>query len=404
VADIRSFLKAKEEREQKQESYRGKIVRHRVTFAYRVLAVILLITAFILIVYFQYRNRIFTDYDVVATMAQSSVSQSTDVRLGNCVLTYSKDGAHCTNQKGEVLWNQTYDMQDILLSVNGDVAAIATYGGRNVYVQSSDKILGQFTTNMPIQCLAVAGNGNVAVTMADTENTYLYIYDAEGTLRYEGEATMSGSGYPMTASLTPNGEILAISYLQPDTDTIKSHIAFYNLGSVGDNYADSDRLVSAYNYGASVIPYVQFFNNRQSFALSDSRLMFFDGSQKPESAGEYLLNDREVRSVYYSDTYVGLVFLADQAENADQLYQIEVYSSSGNVVGTYGFSIEYTDIFFQDDTFVIYNETQCLVQTMEGIVKYEGSFSKPIRLMLPGTGTWQYQIVTNNSIDTIQLK
>jgi hypothetical protein len=404
VADIRSFIKAKEEREQKRDTYRGKIARHRLLFAYRILAVVLLITVFVLIVYFQYQNRVFTAYDVVNTMAQNAISQSTDVRLGNCVLTYSKDGAHCTNPKGEVLWNQTYDMQDILLSVNGDVAAIATYGGRNVYVQSSDKILGQFTTNMPIQCLAVSGNGNVAVTMADTENTYLYIYDTEGNLRYEGEATMGGSGYPVAVSLSPGGELLMISYLQPDTDTIKSHIAFYNLGAVGDNHADNDRLVSAYNYGATVIPYVQFFDDSRSFALSDSRLMFFDGSKKPESAGEYLLTDREVRSVYHSDAYVGLIYYADQGETADELYQIEVYNSSGKEVGTYGFSIEYTDIFFHDDTIVIYNETQCLILTMEGIVKYEGSFSKPVRLMLPGTGTWQYQIVTNQSIDTIQLK
>jgi hypothetical protein len=404
VADIRSFLKAKEEREQKRDSYSRKIARHRRTFAYRVLVVAAIIIALILIVYYQYRNRVFTDYEMVSTLAQNAVTQSTDIRLGNCVLTYSKDGAHCTNQKGEILWNQTYDIQDILLSVNGDVAAIATYGGRNVYVQSAAKILGQFTTNMPIQNMTVAGNGNVAVTMADTENTYLYIYDTAGTLLYEGEVTMSGSGYPVAVSLSPSGELLMISYLQPDTDTIKSHIAFYNLGEVGDNHADNDRLVSAYNYGESVIPYVQFFNNSQSFALSDSRLIFFSGTQTPESNGEYLLTDREVRSICHSENYVGLVFYADQAETADELYQIEVYNNSGKAVGIYGFSIEYTDIFFQDDTIVIYNETQCLVLNMEGDVKYEGSFTKPVRLMLPGSGTWQYQVVTNDSIDTIQLK
>jgi hypothetical protein len=404
VADIRSFLKAKEEREQKRENYRAKITRHRLTYVYRILAIVIIVAALVIFISMQYKNRIFTGYTVVNTMAQSVVTQSTDVRLGNNVLTYSKDGAHCTNAKGDILWNQTYDMQDLLLSINGDVAAIGNYDGRTVYVQNSTKILGQFTTNMPIQCLAAAANGNVAVTMADTDTTYIHIYDAVGTMLYEGEVTMNGSGYPISMSLSPNGELLMVSFLQPDQDSIKSHIAFYNLGAVGDNHADNDRLVSAYNYGETVIPLVQFLTESQSFALSDSRLMFFSGNQTPESEVEYLLTDKEVRSVFTSDRYVGLVFYANQPETEDDLYQIDIYRSDGKFVGVFGFSMEYSDVFFEENDFVIYNETECMLITLDGAIKYQGSFDKSVRLMLPGKGTYQYQIVTNSSMDTIQLE
>ena len=53
---------------------------------------------------------------------------------------------------------------------------------------------------------------------------------------------------------------------------------------------------------------------------------------------------------------------------------------------------------------VIYNETQCQIMTMDGIEKFNGSFSKPVRLMLPTGKAYRYLLVTDSSIDTIQLK
>ena len=51
-----------------------------------------------------------------------------------------------------------------------------------------------------------------------------------------------------------------------------------------------------------------------------------------------------------------------------------------------------------------YNETECMVMTMDNIEKFRGEFSKTVRLMLPAGGPYKYLLVTDSSIDTIQLK
>ena len=51
-----------------------------------------------------------------------------------------------------------------------------------------------------------------------------------------------------------------------------------------------------------------------------------------------------------------------------------------------------------------YNETECEIITLGGVEKFKGTFDKTVRLMIPAGGTYKYAIVTENSIDTIQLK
>ena len=108
-----------------------------------------------------------------------------------------------------------------------------------------------------------------------------------------------------------------------------------------------------------------------------------------------------MRSVFYSDRYIGLVFGSD---DSDYLYKLNVYDASAERVGTYYFDIAYKDIFFGKDNFVIYNESECLIMTMDGIEKFNGSFQKTVELMLPLGNSYQYMLVTDTSIDKIQLK
>ena len=56
-------------------------------------------------------------------------------------------------------------MQNPIVSVCGEVAAIADYNGRTIYIQSKEKQLGTVTTNLPIRSINVAANGVVAVVL-----------------------------------------------------------------------------------------------------------------------------------------------------------------------------------------------------------------------------------------------
>ena len=401
MADIRSYMKEKEKREKRerrQVDYKEMIARHRLASVYRVLLILLLAAAFVVFAVIQYRRRTYTDYDIVATSPREAISGTTDVKLGSSILTYSKDGAHCTDARGNVTWNQTFEIQDVILARNGETVAIGEYNGRSIYIANSEKLLGQISTAMPIRQLAVSATGKVTAVLADTDITWINTYESSGEMTREGRSHMDDSGYPMAISVSPNGELLMVAYVYVDAGVLRTNVAFYNFGLVGANY--SDGLVSTYSYTDMVIPCVGFLDDDTAFTVGDNRLTIYTGAHIPEEEAGHLY-DREIRSVFYGEKYIGLVFLSDNNENR---YQLKVYDTESGRVSDFYFDLDYTDIFFGKDNFVIYNETQCQILTMSGTEKFHGDFSKAVRLMAPVGNTYKYLLMTDDSIDTIQLK
>lgn len=402
MSNVRDYLKEREKRVgSTQSTYKEKIKSHRLVIFYRLILAAALIAAVAVFFVVQWQNKVFTDSEVIHSSPVTIVQGASVERLGSNVLLYSKDGASCLDAKGNALWNRTFEMQAPMLSVCGTVAALADYNGRTIYVCSSTGELGTVKTNLPIRKICAAGNGVVAAVLDDANVTRIFLYNANEDTEQsivEIKATMDKSGYPMSISLSPNGKLLAISYLYVDSGNMKSTVAFFNFGEVGRN--ESDNYVSGYDYLNTVVPYVQFMNNSAAFGVSDDRIVFFQGGEKPSNTASTLLEE-EVQGVYYNEDYVGLVFVNQTGESA---YRLDVYNTSGNKVTSHFFDIEYTDIVFNKDQIIIYDDMDCSISSIKGVDKFKGEFEKPTSLVIPTSSIYKYVAVTSHSIDTIELK
>ena len=401
MAERRTHLKAVKVDEKKREDYRDKIRKHKMSAVYRLLLVVAVLLILVGIVYVQYKNHVYTSYDLVDSQSFDRVAGSEIMPLGENILTYSHDGAHCTSAKGEVLWNQTFEMQNILTATCEDVVAFADYNGRAVYVLDSTKKICEINTSMPIRSIAVAGNGRVAVAVADTAITWIYIYEPDGKKAYEVKTTMGQSGYPVDFSLSPNGELLGLVCMYADAGVIKSQIAFHNFGAVGSNM--SDYRVSADTYPDTLIPYIEFIDGNTAIAVGEDRMLVYKGDQKPVLKTQYLIED-EIQGVYHNEEYIGIMLRSDQV---DKQHKLDIYSANKeNKVGSVYFNLKYDDIFFTDEYLVIYDNKGCLIQTYSGKNKFEGEFLTTADLLMPvGKGrNFKYILILGDSINTIQLK
>lgn len=395
MADVRSYLKEKRERD--DITYKEKIHKHKLFTLYRVLLVVVAVLVIVVLVAIQYKNRVYDGYEVIDTYEKEEIKGIVEVPLSNTVLTYSKDGAHCTDAKGNVLWNQTYEMQSPMLSVCEDVVALADYNGGTIYIYNTAGKMGTVNTTMPIRHMTVAANGVVAAVLDEGDTTWVVVFNTEGDKLVDFKKTMKNSGYPISVSLSSNGLLCAISYMYVDMGEIKSSIAFYNFGEVGKNQADN--LVCGYEFVDCIIPCVQFIGTRNAFAVGDDRVVFFAGIQKPENIATVLVSE-EIRAVYYNKEYVGLVFANERGSG----YRLDVYNTSGEKVISKEFDMEYINILFDNKNFLIYNETEVYLGTMDGIEKYRGNFDKAITTIIPTGTSYRYTLVTKDSIDTIRMR
>lgn len=401
MTNIRDYIKKKEKKKEKnqEDSFSRKIIRHRITIAYRTILVLAVLAAAAAVVIVQMKTRVFTGYQTMLSVQKEHIEGSAVTALGEDILVYSNDGASCMDASGNVLWNQTFEMQEPILSMCQNVAAIGDYNGRAIYVMSTEQTLGEIDTKMPIRDFAVSANGIVAAVLDDTAGvTWIYLFDASGNTLAYFKTTMKDSGYPVCVTISDEGYLVGVSYLYMDNGTMRSSVAFYNFGPVGQN--EIDNFVSSYDYIDTIVPFVQFINNGQAIAVADNRLVFFEGDQKPVSIADILL-DGKIESVYYGNGYAALVY-NDVTGNA--LYKVDIYNDDGKLADTVMLDMQFSDILFHKEKMIAYSEQECLVHTITGMDNYSGKFDKQVLTLIPTETTYKYVIVTSDSIETIELQ
>lgn len=398
MTDIKEFLRKKDKKEDKKTEYLKKQIRtHRVRVIVRTVSIIGVLAALSAAVYFQLKNQTYSGYTVVSGTERQQYDGTSLIAYQNGFVTYSKDGISYMDYKGNAMWNQTYEMQSPRVAVQDKWVAVGDYNGHIIYDISLDGTVQEIDTNLPIRSLAVSGSGVVAAVLDDGNVTWINVYNPSGEKAVGIKTTMQKSGYPMRISLSGNGKLMQVSYLKVESGSMKAVVSFYNFDEVGQNYTDT--MVSSYEYNGSVVPFAAFMNESTAFSIADNQLMIYEGAEIPKSIFQIFLNE-QVRDVYYSDSYIGIVFEGTSGEGK---YRIDIYDKSGNMTVSKSFGQEYRDIIFVKDTLIIYNEAECIISNLHGRDKYEGDISEQTQLLKPLGGN-RFLAVTQDSLDIIEMK
>jgi hypothetical protein len=345
----------------------------------------------------QYISRTFNTYRVVREMEMVFEEGGKTDKLGNNLLIYNKDGMRCVDAKSKVIWDITYQIQEPCVVVDGTTVAVGGYGDHLIYVMNESGRIGEINTNLPIRNLCVAEAGYVGAVLDDNDVYWIYIYDVNGEEITRARTTMEQSGYPLAIELSPNGKLLGVSYLYLDAGTVRSNVAFYNLGEVGQNY--TDQYMSGYIY-QEIVPEICYLNESTAMAVSDGRLMVYSGSEKPTETKGIIWNDT-VRATYWGDENVILIYNGSAGQNK---YLMKVYDLNGNLVLEKSFDLEYTDIQSQNGIITIYNSNEILVVTLDGRERFNGSFGGNIRKMIPTSVKYKYLVLFEDTFKVIELE
>lgn len=396
MARIKDFVTPAGAKSNKIE-FERKIKAHRRGRFFKILSIGIVAVLFVSALIFLWKNAVYTSYSEISSFPRISSSDSVCLNHNGRVLTYSKDGISSMDIKGNLVWNETYQMQDPIVEVNENAVAVGDYNGHIIYVMDEKGKVGEIDTNLPIRDLCVSKTGIVAAVLKDSKLTRLNLYDPKGKELVKSECRMSQNGYPIAVALSDTGEVMEVSYLYVDSGSMKSSVAFYNFSDIGQNSVD--RLVSGNEYADTVIPYVGFLGKDSAFAVGNSRISFYGGADKPVSIAEKLLSE-EIQAVYAGNDHVGLVYI-DTTGAA--LYRIDIYDKKGNLILGQNIDIDYQNILIQKSSIVVYNNTECVMYSMTGKEKYRGTFGKSVSLLIPINNNNRFIMVSPDSIDIIEL-
>jgi hypothetical protein len=85
--------------------------------------------------------------------------------------------------------------------------------------------------------------------------------------------------------------------------------------------------------------------------------------------------EEEIKSVFYSEKYAGLIVDNPEGESP---YRLDVYKANGNLVFSKDFQYQYTHADIDGEHVILYNEDSCRIYSMSGRLKFAGTFDFPL--------------------------
>lgn len=381
------------------DEYKQKIREHRLKILKRTLVTALIVFVIIAGLFLFLALRHYEDFDVNSTVERSDTAATIFEEFQGNILKYSNDGALYTDTYNERIWNQTYEMAKPTIDMCEDYLAIYDKKGTQIYIMTSQGLVSNIETTMTIEQVSIAAQGTVAVLMGDQSNSYLVVYDKNGKELVNGAIYGEDGGYPIAIALSNDAIKLAVSMLDINDGKVKTTIAFYNFGSVGEN--EIDRIVSANSFSDMVIPQLDFVSDDRMVAYGDSEIAIFEGTQKPKLAQEIPLTG-EAKSIFNNNKYVGVVY-SNNDENLT--HHVAVYDMHGFTVMEKDFSQEYTEIgFLSNNEVCILNDHSCDIYTVRGIYKFHYDFDEELYKVISGGTGLNYTIILENSTEKVRLK
>ncbi|MCR4866507.1 MAG: DUF5711 family protein [Lachnospiraceae bacterium] len=396
MATISRFPVREEDSDRDNMNFSQKLHLHKLRNLVVVLVCVsvIVVLATVLLVY--YKNQLYTKITVTNSIERVSIETNSYVNNYGSIIVYSKDGVSCINEKGSVIWNMTYEMQNPILKRSSEYVGVGDYDGHKIYVVDSAGTVYEIDTTLPLRDFSVSKEGLVAAILEDSANSWVNVYNVKGEKIVEIKATMSKTGYPLCVAIS--GEVMAVSYLHVDSDVMKSGVTFYNFGGVGENV--TDRIVSSYEYPDAVVPTLDFIDSDTLMALADNRLMFYEGSKIPKSTADILFAE-SVLGVYYGKTYVCLVSYDSSGEDK---YKMDIYDTKGRKTGSYRYNMDFKDIVVGNGQVLIYNENECIMVDADGTEKYNNKFESPVLFVATTESAKRYLFVRQASIDVVKFE
>lgn len=338
----------------------------------------------------------YTSVRTVDTYRVSGAASNEYKQFADGVLKYSRDGISYLDQKGSEVWNQPYQIQNPVVDVNETSGAVADKGGNAILVFNEEGLRGEIETDLPIERISVSEQGIVSVILIDESSSQILCYDAAGNILVEHKTSVNGTGYPMDAALSPDGEILQVLYLYTQDGTITSRVAYYNFGQEGES--ETDHQVTEQEYKDVVMADGFFMNQSVSAAVGDNMLTIFRGKSVPEEAVKVEI-DKEIKSVFHNQEYIGMILKNEGKEG----YELRLYNDRGQMAMSEDFSGDYSNVKICGSQVIMYDGKNCSIFTRGGIQKFEGEMNSNILEIFPVAGVNKYIVMNENGMEVVRL-
>ena len=337
---------------------------------------------------------LFQTYDSVQVLSSHALPDAAGngyEAFAGDILKYNTDGVSLMGSNGEEEWNQPVQMQRPTAAVNGDYVVVADVTGTYACIFDEKGMTGQAECSKPIEKAAVSAAGTVTVIQENGATPVVSCFNKEGKLLLELQTALAETGYPLSAAVSDDGEVMAVSYMQVSRKGVGGQVIYYDLKA-----KDKDKVLFKKTFENEAAGEV-FFMDDFSVVIAETQCLVYKGLKEPEEKRK--INCRgQIEKIFRDERYFGLLISGESGDS-----RLRIFGRNGSEKTDKPVQGSFEKVEFADKQVMLYSGQACCIYTLRGIRRFEGQLEDSALFMTPLRGINRYAVVTNDGIDTVRL-
>ena len=330
------------------------------------------------------------------TYTEAASNDGSYVSFQNGILRYSRDGVTFLNTRGAAQWDQSYQIKTPIVDVSEESAAIADKGGNTIVVLTKDGLKGEITTTLPIEKISVSEQGIVCAILEDENEPRIVCYDAAGNLLIEHKTSFDGTGYPVSASISEDGEGLQVVYDGATGTDVCSKVVFYDFSE--ESGTDGNHIKASFDYEGTIMANGAYMDDKNAMAIGDDKVIFYRVEESVEETAVIEL-DKKIKLAVNDEDYVALVLYGE----GEAGYELRLYDTDGEEHMSENFTGEYKHISMERHQVILYDGKKCNIFLASGIHKFVGEMNENIQAIVPVSGINKYVVMDVDGMEIVRL-
>lgn len=290
----------------------------------------------------------------------------------NQIIRLTSDGITAYDIKGNELWNNALTVNKPIVKHKGDYLALANKDDKKIVIFNDKGKKGEITTSNTLTYFSINANGDVA-TIEKTEDGHITsAYNSKGELlgdKVQGVTYIKDAGFPISAEVTPDKQLLLVSYIDIYNPVITSVLKALMIDKVGEEAVFNSK------YGIeekdNIIYEIEFINQNTWAAIGDNLITLYnvEGEKIKEIPNLYLKYTPYVDGVFRSNHY--LPILSTQKGSSQGLGdKLTLLDAGGEVVYTEDFDQSVTYFNATDKGIIVGQGNKFTGYTKKGEVRF----------------------------------
>ena len=207
-----------------------------------------------------------------------SEKEETFIGLNNKqIIKITADGINAYSFEGTEIWADTFSVDNFEVQQKEPYIAIGGKQGKTIVLYSTKGKLCEITTVNPIVYFSVNEAGGI-VTVESSKNAYtISAYDKSGKFLCSRVSYTSTDGYPTAAVLSPDNELLLMSYVSVDEPQVTSSILAMEVEGVSTE-DKVDNIAFGYIESNNLVYSIEYINNDTWVCVGDKAITWYDNN------------------------------------------------------------------------------------------------------------------------------